>query len=171
LPRSSPRSGWSGSLAPIGASPTDRILELGCGPGFFSPHLAKAVPDGHLELCDLQAEMIDLAAHRLTERGVHNFATKTADARTLPYPDDGFDAAVLVTVLGEVPDTLECLIELARVVRSGGRLLIDETRLDPDFIPLSALRAQASIAGFALDRHWGKRLRYTARFVNESGTG
>ncbi len=151
-------------LAP---SPTDRILELGCGPGYFSPSLARAFPEGHLELCDLQAAMIELAADRLREAGIRNFATSTADARSLPYPDDGFDAAVLVAVLGEVPDPGACLSELARVLRPGGRLLIDEIGTDADFIPLRALRALASEAGFGLDQCWGPRVHYTARFTNQ----
>src|SRR6478609_11195625 len=43
-----------------------RVLELGCGPGFFSPHLADVT--GHLVLVDLQHEMLRLAGERLAGR-------------------------------------------------------------------------------------------------------
>ena len=42
------------------------------------------------------------------------------DAQDLPYEDDSFDAAILITVLGEIPDQDAALREIARVLRPGG---------------------------------------------------
>jgi len=52
-----------------------------------------------------------------------NIEPMLADARTLPFEDDSFDGAYLVTVLGEIPDQDAALRELRRVVRSGGSSL------------------------------------------------
>ena len=42
-----------------------RVLEVGCGPGFFSPSIAQAVPSGQVFLLDLQHEMLRLAGDRV----------------------------------------------------------------------------------------------------------
>lgn len=42
-------------------APTNKVLEIGCGPGYFSGAIAAAVPDGSLVLFDLQLAMLDLA--------------------------------------------------------------------------------------------------------------
>jgi SAM-dependent methyltransferase len=38
---------------------TDRVLEIGCGPGYFSRAIALAVPEGSLVLFDLQEAMLE----------------------------------------------------------------------------------------------------------------
>lgn len=73
-------------------------------------------------------------------------------AQALPYADHVFDTAYLVSVLGEIPDAVAALRDLRRVLKPGGRLLVGELAIDPDFIPLRALRAMASDAGLALER-------------------
>jgi ubiquinone/menaquinone biosynthesis C-methylase UbiE len=59
------------------------VLEIGAGPGFFSPAIAAAVPDGLLVLVDLQIEMVRLARHRLEGRS--NAHVVVADATSLPF--------------------------------------------------------------------------------------
>jgi len=44
---------------------TDKALEIGCGPGYFSRAIATAVPQGSLVLFDLQLAMLDIARQRL----------------------------------------------------------------------------------------------------------
>ena len=65
------------------------------------------------------------------KRGIANIESTLGDAQALPYDDDSFDAAYLVTVLGEIPDQDAALRELARVVRPGGRLVVGELFGDP----------------------------------------
>jgi SAM-dependent methyltransferase len=46
---------------------TDKVLEIGCGPGYFSRAIAAAVPQGSLVLFDLQLAMLEIARRRLPE--------------------------------------------------------------------------------------------------------
>ena len=46
-------------------SPSDRVLEIGSGPGYFTPHLAAGVPDGVVTAYDLQHEMVAMNAARI----------------------------------------------------------------------------------------------------------
>lgn len=157
-----------GSL-PLAAE--DVILELGCGPGFFSPTLAAKVSRGWLHLFDFQAEMLQMARERLTKAGIRRFDCVRGDGQALPYRGGQFDLVLLVTVLGEVPDRLACLREVRRVLRPTGHLAISESRTDPDFHSLAALRSLADEAGFQFVRSRGPRWNYTAIFARPADIG
>src|ERR1051326_6625081 len=50
--------------------PTDRVLEVGCGPGFFSPTVARRLSAGQLTLVDAQPPMLAMAARRLPKKQI-----------------------------------------------------------------------------------------------------
>ena len=93
---------------------------------------------------------------RAGERGLANIAPTQGDARRLPYPDGAFDAAYLVTVLGEIPDQEAALRELARVLRPGGRLVVGELFGDPHWVAPAQLRRRAEAAGLRFNRRVGR---------------
>jgi ubiquinone/menaquinone biosynthesis C-methylase UbiE len=146
--------------ARLGDSPESLVVELGCGPGWFSEAIAARV--GHLVMFDLQQEMLQLARSRVRRL---NTSAMHGDAVALPFATGAIDAVVVVAVLGEIPDRDACLAEIRRVLRPGGVLLIAETRRDSDFIPFASLRSMVEALGFeSLDRR-GPSWEYTARFV------
>jgi ubiquinone/menaquinone biosynthesis C-methylase UbiE len=149
--------------------PTDRILEIGPGSGFFSVELAKRVPHGHLELLDIQPEMLDKARRKLTAAGVRNvgFTVASGDG-PLPFADASFDIAVLITVLGEIPDPAAAVQSLARILKRGGILAIHEHLPDPDIIPQGKLRRLVEPLGFRMESTTGPRWNYTALFRRTS---
>ena len=79
--------------------------------------------------------------------------------------DDSFDAAFLVTVLGEIPDQQQAIGELARVLRPGGRLVVGELFGDPHMVRLGKLRERAEAAALSFERRLGTPLGYFARFT------
>jgi ubiquinone/menaquinone biosynthesis C-methylase UbiE len=144
--------------------PGERVLEIGPGTGYYSTEIAEWIGrDGSLEIFDIQQEMLDHTMRRMSELGIANVAATQGDARELPYEDASFDAAVLVTVLGEIPDQDAALREIARVLRPGGRLIVGEMFVDPHMVTLGALERRAEAAGLHLERHNGTRLAYFAR--------
>src|SRR5919197_899867 len=80
----------------------ETILEIGPGTGYYSLEIASAIEPGTLHVFDLQQEMLDHTMRRAGERGIANITPARGDAQALPYEDATFDAAYLVTVLGEI---------------------------------------------------------------------
>jgi len=144
--------------------PTHRVLEIGCGPGYFSPAAARFLKRGSLTLFDYQDAMLDIAEARLKARGLSNYVRQQGDATALPFADRSFDAAFMVTVLGEVGDADAALREAVRVLRPGGILSVSEQFGDPDFIQLNDLKRRAAAAGLTFERRYGPRFFYTANF-------
>lgn len=144
-------------------APGERILELGPGAGYYSPAVAERLGGGRLELFDLQQEMLDHTMRRAERLGQRNLVPTQGDATALPYEDESLDAAVLVTVLGEIPDQDAALRELARVLRPAGRLVTGELLIDPHYVSLRSLRERASRVGLELEERVGGALGYFAR--------
>jgi ubiquinone/menaquinone biosynthesis C-methylase UbiE len=151
------------ALAP---EPGERLLEVGPGTGYYALEVAGWVaPAGRLDLFDLQQEMLDHTLLRAEERGIDNLVAVQGDARELPYDAATFDAAYLVTVLGEIPDQEAALRELARVVKPGGRVVVGELFGDPHWVSPGRLQARAERAGLRFEQRLGSPLGYFARFV------
>ena len=142
--------------------PGDRVLEVGSGPGFFSPHIADAIPQGGLIMLDLQIEMVTLARDRLVDGAKTAFVQ--ADAVSLPFAEGSLDVVFLATMLGEVPDPDACISQVHRVLAPGGVLAVAETRRDSDFIPLTGLRQLVERHSFEFLGRRGPGWQYVARF-------
>jgi ubiquinone/menaquinone biosynthesis C-methylase UbiE len=141
-----------------------RVLELGPGPGFFSPFVARHIPCGQLFLVDLQREMLEKARGRLQGAGLSNVSFTQANATALPFGNGVFDVAFLVAVLGEVPDPGACVESICRSLRSGGTLSITELPGDPDAITEKELEALVCAHGLESDVSFPVRGGFTANF-------
>lgn len=145
--------------------PGESVLEVGPGTGYYALPVARWLePGGTLDVLDVQQEMLDHTMRGAGEGGIGNITPAQGDARALPYPDGAFDAAFLVTVLGEVPDQDGALRELRRVLKPEGRLVVGELFGDPHMVTFGSLSRRAEAAGLAFERRLGGPLGYFARF-------
>ncbi len=109
--------------AAVAAAPGERILDVGCGPGFYCLELAEEVgPGGSIIGVDSSSTMLEAAADRC--QGRNNVKFRLGDATSLPAEDAGFDAALCVQVLEYVSDVQAALGELVRVLRPGSRVVV-----------------------------------------------
>jgi ubiquinone/menaquinone biosynthesis C-methylase UbiE len=109
--------------AALAAGAGERILDVGCGPGFYVAELLDRVgPGGAVAGIDSSAPMLALARRRCAGRDNVDF--HQADALSLPVADASFDAALCVQVLEYLPDPLPALREMRRALRTGGRVVV-----------------------------------------------
>jgi SAM-dependent methyltransferase len=107
----------------LAAAPGDRVLDVGCGPGFYVAELLERVgPTGSVTGVDASPQTLALARRRTRDHG--NVELHQADAAALPVDDATFDAALSVQVLEYVADPAAALAELHRALRPGGRLVV-----------------------------------------------
>lgn len=143
----------------VGLLPNDAdILEVGCGAGAnfeFYPQCKHAVSS------EISIKMLEVAAGKRRENHLIQ-----ADAQSLPFGEDEFDAAFATLVFCSIPDPMLAFTELRRVVRQGGRIaLLEHVRpegilLGPAFDILNRLTV------IAADDHFN---RETAKLAAESG--
>jgi phosphatidylethanolamine/phosphatidyl-N-methylethanolamine N-methyltransferase len=108
-----------------------KILEVGVGTGKNMPYY----PEG-AEMCgiDLSDHMLARARSRANQQHV-NVHLVEMDVQLLDFPDNHFDAAVATFVFCSVPDPIQGMKELARVVKPEGTiLLLEHVRLDRSWI-------------------------------------
>jgi ubiquinone/menaquinone biosynthesis C-methylase UbiE len=141
----------------------ERVLEIGPGTGYYTFEIAARLDGGQVDVFDIQQEMLDHVMRTANERGVTNIRPALGDAQSLPYADESFDAVVLVTVLGEIPDPDRALGEIARVLRPGGRLIVGELFGDPHMVTTGKLRERAERADLSFSRRLGNPLAFFAR--------
>jgi ubiquinone/menaquinone biosynthesis C-methylase UbiE len=142
----------------------ERVLEVGPGTGYYALPVARWLGvDGRLDVLDIQQEMLDHTLRRAAGEGISNIVAECGDARAMPYADDSFDAAYLVTVLGEIPDQAAALRELRRVVKPSGRIVVGELFGDPHMVTFGALTERAAAEGLTVDRKLGGRLWHFTR--------
>ena len=100
--------------------PTDRVLDCGCGLGFWLHLLAM--------LASSELHGVDPDQARLREALLDSSFTRArlvlGDGLHLPYQDEAFDKVVLSEVLEHVPDDAGVLGEVTRVTRRGGTVAI-----------------------------------------------
>jgi SAM-dependent methyltransferase len=146
-------------------APGEQILEIGPGTGYYSLEVASRIDGGTLAIFDIQPEFLEHTMTAAAERGLVNVDPTQGDARRLPYADEAFDGAFLVTVLGEIPDQDAALAELRRVLKPSGRLVVGETFVgDPHVVTFGGLRERAERAGLRFERRIGSPFGYFARF-------
>ncbi len=106
-------------LLPV-LEPGQRLLDVGSGPGTITCDLAGLVTE--VVAIEPTEAALDLARREAARRGVDNIAFQVADVHRLPFDDDSFDLAHAHQVLQHLPDPVQALREMARVVRPGGHV-------------------------------------------------
>ena len=156
------------------------VLDCGCGPGSITVGLAEAVTPGSVTGIDLEESQLVRARAIASGRDLANVTFENADARSLPFEEEQFDAVFSHAMLEHLPEPLSVLAEMRRVLRPGGLVAIrcidlGGTIITPDDGRLAAghelwRRYRQHCGG---DAFMGRQLRSLLReagFVKTEGT-
>ncbi|MBI3988908.1 MAG: methyltransferase domain-containing protein [candidate division NC10 bacterium] len=103
------------------SEPGDLILEVGVGTGLNLPLYPKGL---RVVGIDLSEKMLIKAKEKVTELKMRDVALGLMDAANLSFPDNSFDHILATYVISAVPDPLKVLLEMKRVCKRGGHLVI-----------------------------------------------
>jgi 2-polyprenyl-3-methyl-5-hydroxy-6-metoxy-1,4-benzoquinol methylase len=113
------------AFARVAIQPGERVLDLGCGRGYWAGKAARAGAD--VVAYDVKRERVARAAIRYPRvRFVHGSAEETG------LEDESFDVVLILSVLEHTAEPERVLAEIARVLRPGGRLALTTDTFDDE---------------------------------------
>jgi len=113
-------------------TPTDQVLDLGCGAGHTALAIAPRV--AHVTAVDVTPDMLATAARLAEQRRVSNVTFQRADATELPFGDAEFDLVTSRVAAHHFADPARAMAEVWRVLRPGGRIVLVDA-ISPEDAP------------------------------------
>ena len=121
------------AVAQLGIGPTSRVLDIGSGVGGPARYLAHTT-GCRVTAVELQPELHAIALDLTQRSGLADRVTHLCgDALTCSLPDGAFDAAVSWLAVLHIADRRKLFARLARVLRPGGALLIEDLSMRAPF--------------------------------------
>jgi phosphatidylethanolamine/phosphatidyl-N-methylethanolamine N-methyltransferase len=109
------------AIARMDLRPGDRILEVGAGTGINAPLYPRQC---QVTAIDLSVPMLEKARERIARHGLRNVRLLEVDAAHLTFADESFDCVYAPYTISVVPDPVRVALEMKRVCRPGGRIVI-----------------------------------------------
>ncbi len=135
---------WSKGKPASGTS----LLELGCGPGFYSCQLAALFPQISVLGVDCSVRQLECAQGKAAEAGLRNCRFEEDNVLELSHADATFDTLIAARLFTVLPKRERAISEMYRVLRPGGRCFIAEPRYAIwASLPLFAMWLLAGVTG------------------------
>ncbi|NSL52298.1 demethylmenaquinone methyltransferase [Calidifontibacillus erzurumensis] len=112
----------------MNVQPGSTALDVCCGTGDWTVALAQAVgPNGKVVGLDFSRNMLKIGEQKVANLRLQNVELIHGNAMELPFGDDSFDYVTIGFGLRNVPDYMQVLREMYRVVKPGGKVVCLET--------------------------------------------
>jgi len=141
---------------------TGQILEVGVGTGLNLPFYP---PDSQLIGIDASPAMLAVARQRAVDLGA-KVDLREGDAQRLDFPDGSFDTVVGTFVLCAIPDDRAALMQMWRVLKPGGRLLLADHVAGTSRLARGLQRIVETVSVPMAGEHWRRR---PAEMLTETG--
>jgi len=114
------------ALNAAGIKPGQKVLEVGCGPGFFTVPAARMVgPKGSICALDMSPSAIERVQQKIEKAGATNVETLLSDAARTGLPDESYDLVFLFGLDHAKGDMKGIMTEMHRLLKPGGILSIE----------------------------------------------
>jgi SAM-dependent methyltransferase len=136
-------------LARLDLRPTRRLLDVGCGSGGPTLHVARRTGCQVVGV-ELSEEAVAEATRRAHEAGLETRSSflQADSSEPLPFEDGTFDALICIDAINHLPDRARVLGDWARVLRPGGRLLFTDPVVITGILDSEELAIRTSIGYF-----------------------
>jgi len=102
-----------------------KVLDVGTGTARIPLILADFCPQWHITAIDLASSMLKIAEKNIQEKNkLSQISLQLVDGKKMPYPDNSFDLIISNSLIHHIPQPLELLKEINRVVKTNGAILI-----------------------------------------------
>jgi ubiquinone/menaquinone biosynthesis C-methylase UbiE len=127
------------------------VLDLGCGPGFFTMEMAEMVgKSGKVTAADLQEAMIDIVRKKASGTGLQSIIEYHKCESDKTGLSGTFDFVFVFYMLHEVPDQIAFLHEVHSLVKTDGKVLIVEPKFHVTKMDFNNSEAIMNRAGFEI---------------------
>ncbi len=127
------------ALKSAGVESGQKVLEVGCGPGFFTVPAGKMVGEqGSVTALDINPRAVEHVREKIEQAGVTNATAILADAARTGLPSQSFDLVFLFGFRHTTGDMAHIMAEMHRLLKPAGRLVTEGRMPVPGslFMPL-----------------------------------
>jgi len=124
-------------LSHLDLKPGLLVCDMGCGNGFYSLKIAKAIgPEGRVLAVDIQPEMLQLLSRRSIEANVENIDMILGTTTDPKLPDNKVDLVLMVDVYHEFSDPKSMLEKIRKSLKPTGKIALVEFREEDASVPI-----------------------------------
>ena len=119
--------------------PTDKVVDLGAGSGYFTFRIAPLVSQGKIYAVDISPQMLAIIRAKMKKNAAENIEPVLSTVTDLKLEENLADCVLIVDAYHEFSHPLEMGQSIYRTLKPGGKLVLIEYRLEDPGIPIKKL--------------------------------
>ena len=123
----------------LALKPTDHVVDLGAGSGYFTFRMAPLVPKGKVYAVDISPEMLAIIRAKMRKSNAENIETVLSTVTDLKLEKNSADCVLIVDAYHEFSHPLEMGKAIYDTLKPGGKLVLIEYRMEDPGIPIKKL--------------------------------
>ena len=124
----------------------DVVADIGIGTGYIARKISPKIGEtGTIYGVEIQQEMLDILAEKMAEEGITNIKGVLGTITDPKLPPNSVDLAIMVDVYHEFSHPYEMMKNICRGLKTGGRVVFVEYRLEDDNVPIKRLHKMSEL--------------------------
>ena len=119
--------------------PTDHVVDLGAGSGYFTFRIAPLVPKGKVYAVDISPQMLGIVRAKMQKQDYKNVETVHSTITDLKLENNLADCVLIVDAYHEFSHPMEMGEAIYNTLKPGGKLVLIEYRMEDPGIPIKKL--------------------------------